>query len=113
MGDSKGQDDGTHAYIRYDKVRVPLDAMLGGPGEGFKVAESRLGGGRVHHAMRTVGKCQRPNDIMLMREVSRRTQARPPREHPYVHGAIACSRIQSRQFSLSTGTAACRGSAVQ
>lgn len=68
MGDSKGADDGTHAYIRYNKVRVPLDAMLGGPGEGFKVAQARLGGGRVHHAMRTVGKCQRAIDMMLERQ---------------------------------------------
>src|SRR5690606_3357323 len=42
------EEDGTHGYIRYEKVRVPLDAMLGGPGEGFKEAQARLGGGRVH-----------------------------------------------------------------
>jgi acyl-CoA dehydrogenase len=46
---------GTEGYIRYNQVRVPLDAMLGAPGEGFKVAQSRLGGGRIHHAMRVVG----------------------------------------------------------
>src|SRR5688572_9255575 len=67
MGDCLGEDDGTHAYIRYNQVRVPADAMLGGPGEGFKVAQARLGGGRIHHAMRTVGKCQRAIDMMLER----------------------------------------------
>src|SRR3546814_2890467 len=51
-------DEGHHAYIRYDKVRVPLDAMLGAPGQAFKVAQARLGGGRIHHAMRTVGLCK-------------------------------------------------------
>jgi acyl-CoA dehydrogenase len=100
MGDSKGADDGTHAYIRYNKVRVPIDAMLGGPGEGFKVAQARLGGGRVHHAMRTVGKCQRAIDMMLERAVSRRTQGRMLSEHQFVQGAIADSIIELEQFRL-------------
>ncbi len=100
MGDSKGADDGTHAYIRYNKVRVPLDAMLGGSGEGFKVAQARLGGGRVHHAMRTVGKCQRAIDMMLERAVSRRTQGKQLSEHQLVQGAIADSIIELEQFRL-------------
>ncbi|WP_422061556.1 acyl-CoA dehydrogenase family protein [Sphingopyxis sp.] len=100
MGDSKGKDDGTHAYIRYNQVRVPLDAMLGGPGEGFKVAQARLGGGRVHHAMRTVGKCQRAIDMMLERAVSRRTQGKQLSEHQFVQGAIADSIIELEQFRL-------------
>jgi len=100
MGDSKGADDGTHAYIRYNKVRVPLEAMLGGPGEGFKVAQARLGGGRVHHAMRTVGKCQRAIDMMLERAVSRRTQGKQLSEHQFVQGAIADSIIELEQFRL-------------
>ncbi|RDV06575.1 acyl-CoA dehydrogenase [Sphingorhabdus pulchriflava] len=100
MGDSKGEDDGTHAYIRYNKVRVPLDAMLGGPGEGFKVAQARLGGGRVHHAMRTVGKCQRAIDMMLERAVSRRTKGKLLSEHQFVQGAIGQSVIELEQFRL-------------
>ena len=100
MGDSKGADDGTHAYIRYNKVRVPLDAMLGGSGEGFKLAQARLGGGRVHHAMRTVGKCQRAIDMMLERAVSRRTQGKQLSEHQLVQGAIADSIIELEQFRL-------------
>ena len=100
MGDSPGRDDGIHAYIRYNRVRVPLDAMLGGPGEGFKVAQARLGGGRVHHAMRTVGKCQRAIDMMLERAVSRRTQDKSLGEHQFVQGAIADSIIELEQFRL-------------
>lgn len=100
MGDSHGQDDGIHAYIRYNRVRVPLDAMLGGPGEGFKVAQARLGGGRVHHAMRTVGKCQRAIDMMLERAVSRRTQGKLLSEHQFVQGPIADSIIELEQFRL-------------
>lgn len=100
MGDSKGEDDGTHAFIHYNRVRVPLDAMLSGPGEGFKVAQARLGGGRVHHAMRTVGKCQRALDMMLERALSRRSQGKFLSEHQFVQGMIADSSIELEQFRL-------------
>ncbi|WP_421837616.1 acyl-CoA dehydrogenase family protein [Novosphingobium sp.] len=100
MGDDLAGDDGIHAYIRYNKVRVPLDAMLGLPGEGFKVAQARLGGGRVHHAMRTVGKCQRALDMMVERANSRRTQGRLLAEHQFVQGMIAESWIELEQFRL-------------
>jgi len=100
MGDDHAGDGGIHAYIRYNKVRLPLDAMLGGPGEGFKVAQARLGGGRVHHAMRTVGKCQRALDMMLERAVSRRTQGRALADHQFVQAMIADSAIELEQFRL-------------
>jgi acyl-CoA dehydrogenase len=93
-------DEGTHGYIRYHQVRVPADHMLGRPGEGFKVAQARLGGGRVHHAMRTVGKCQRAFDMMCERALSRRTQGRVLAEHQYVQQFIADSAIQLQQFRL-------------
>ena len=93
-------DHGFHAYIRYEKVRVPLEAMLGGPGEGFAVAQARLGGGRVHHAMRTVGKCQRALDMMLERAVSRVTRGKPLAEHQFVQGMIADSAIELEQFRM-------------
>lgn len=100
IGDALENDNGIHAYIRYDKVRVPHDAMLGGPGEGFKVAQARLGGGRVHHAMRTVGKCNVAFEMMLERVVSRRTQGRPNADHQFVQGMIADSAIELAQFRL-------------
>lgn len=93
-------DDGTQAYIRYDRVRVPLDAMLGKPGEAFKVAQARLGGGRIHHAMRTVGVCNRALEMMLERAVSRRTQGRLLADHQFVKGMIADSAIELEQFRL-------------
>lgn len=98
MNDS--EDDGHHAYLRYDHVRVPLDAMLGGPGEGFKVAQARLGGGRIHHAMRVVGQCSRALDMMLERAVSRRTQGRRLADHQFVQGYIADSAVELEQFRL-------------
>lgn len=100
MGDDHAGDGGIHGYMRYDKVRVAADAMLGGPGEGFKVAQARLGGGRVHHAMRTVGKCRRALDMMLERAVSRRAQGRLLADHQFVQGMIADSAIELEQFRL-------------
>jgi len=98
LGEAQGE--GSHGYIHYDKVRVPLDAMLGGPGEGFKVAQARLGGGRVHHAMRTVGRCQVMIDMMLERAVSRRAQGRLLADHQFVQGDIADSLLELEQFRL-------------
>jgi acyl-CoA dehydrogenase len=93
-------DNGHHAYLRFDKVRVPLDAMLGGPGEGFKLAQARLGGGRIHHAMRVVGQCQRALEMMQERAVSRRTQGRPLGDHQFVKGMIADSAIELEMYRL-------------
>ena len=93
-------DDGAHGYVHYDKVRVPLDAMLGEPGEAFKVTQARLGGGRIHHAMRTVGICNRAVEMMLERAVSRRTQGRALSDHQFVKGMIADSTIDIEQFRL-------------
>ncbi|MCX7864214.1 MAG: acyl-CoA dehydrogenase family protein, partial [Novosphingobium sp.] len=95
-------ENGHHAHIRYEKVRVPLDHMLGKPGEGFKVAQARLGGGRIHHAMRTVGRCQRALDMMLERAVSRRTRGKMLGDHQMVQAKIADSIIQLEQFRLLT-----------
>ena len=99
-GTGETVDDGQSCYVRYNQVRVPLDYMLGKPGEGFKVAQARLGGGRIHHAMRTVGICQRAIDMMLERAVSRRTKGRMLGDHQFVQGKIAESIIQLEQFRL-------------
>ena len=93
-------EDGHHAHIRYEKVRIPLDHILGKPGEGFKVAQARLGGGRIHHAMRTVGRCQRALDMMLERAVSRRTRGRMLGDHQMVQSKIADAVVQLEQFRL-------------
>ena len=93
-------DEGHHAYLRFDKVRVPLDAMLGAPGEGFKLAQARLGGGRIHHAMRVVGQCQRALEMMLERAVSRRTQGRQLGDHQLVKAMIADSAMELEMYRL-------------
>ncbi len=93
-------DDGIHAYVRYNKVRVPKDAMLGEPGGAFKVAQARLGGGRIHHCMRTVGLLQRAMEMMLERAVSRQTKGKRLADHQFVQGMIADSAVELEQFRL-------------
>jgi len=93
-------EDGHHAYIRYENVRVPADHLLGEVGGGFAVAQARLGGGRIHHAMRTVGRAQRAFDMMMERVVSRRTRGRQLSEHQMVQEKIADSLVQLEQFRL-------------
>jgi acyl-CoA dehydrogenase len=100
FAESEALDEGTHAYVRYDGVRVPLDHMLGGPGDGFKVAQARLGGGRIHHAMRTVGRCRRAFDMMCERAVSRRTKGSSLADKESVQAFIADSLIELEQFRL-------------
>ncbi|MFJ6852379.1 acyl-CoA dehydrogenase family protein [Streptomyces sp. NPDC091271] len=100
MAERDELDEGIHGYLSYHRVRVPLDAMLGNPGEGFKVAQARLGGGRVHHAMRTVGKCNRALEMMLERAVSRRTQGERLADKQAVQVMIADSHIELQQYRL-------------
>jgi acyl-CoA dehydrogenase len=92
--------EGTHAYIRYENVRVPKDNLLGGRGNAFVVAQTRLGGGRIHHAMRTVGMAQRALDMMLERAVSRRTQGELLSKKQLVQETVAESWIELEQFRL-------------
>jgi acyl-CoA dehydrogenase len=100
MDERDDLEEGIHGYVRYREVRVPLDAMLGGPGEGFEVAQARLGGGRVHHAMRTVGQCTRAFDMMCERALSRRTQGTLLADKQAVQAFIADSWIELQQFRL-------------
>jgi acyl-CoA dehydrogenase len=100
MNERDDLDEGTEGYIRYDQVRVPLDAMLGAPGEGFKVAQARLGGGRVHHAMRVVGKCQRAFDMMCERALSRESHGKVIAQHQMVQEAIADSYAEINMLRL-------------
>ncbi len=98
MGEAPGE--GTHGYVRYRDVRVPADHLLGPEGSAFVVAQTRLSGGRIHHAMRTVGQIQRAFDLMCERVLSRRTQGELLAEKQMVQEKIADSWIDIQQFRL-------------
>ncbi|MFC3965244.1 acyl-CoA dehydrogenase family protein [Nocardia jiangsuensis] len=91
---------GQHALIHYSGVRVPDSALLGGAGQAFVIAQTRLGGGRIHHAMRTIGLAQKALDMLCERALSRETAGSSLAEKQFVQGYIADSWAQLAQFRL-------------
>jgi acyl-CoA dehydrogenase len=90
----------THPHLRYNDVRVGPEAMLGGEGEAFVVAQTRLGGGRVHHSMRAVGVATRAFEMMCERALSRRAHGSLVADKQLVQQAIADSWAQIGQYRL-------------
>jgi alkylation response protein AidB-like acyl-CoA dehydrogenase len=90
----------THDHIVYHEVRVPLDHLLG-PEDGGKVlAQRRLGGGRIHHAMRAIAQCRRAFDMMCERALSRESHGKIIAEHQMVQSAIAESYAEINMLRL-------------
>ncbi len=92
--------EGVHGYIRYNDVRVPEANLLGGEGQAFTIAQTRLGGGRVHHAMRTVAVCKKAFDMMCERSISRQTRGSVLAKNQSIQNDIANSWIELEQFRL-------------
>jgi acyl-CoA dehydrogenase len=95
-----GHEAGSHGLIHYDQVRLPQDAILGGEGQAFAIAQTRLGGGRIHHAMRTVGQAGRALDMLVERALSRTTQGTLLADKQLVQGYIADSYAEIMQFRM-------------
>jgi acyl-CoA dehydrogenase len=89
-----------HAHLTFDDVFLPADALLGEEGQGFEVAQTRLGAGRLHHAMRTVAVCRHALDMMCTRALSRETQGGRLADKQLVQEAIADSWREITQFRL-------------
>jgi acyl-CoA dehydrogenase len=89
-----------HNHIIYKDVRVPLDHLLG-PEDGAKVlAQRRLGGGRIHHAMRTIAQCTLALDMMCERALSRESHGKIIAEHQMVQEKIAESYVKLKMLRL-------------
>jgi acyl-CoA dehydrogenase len=98
-----GYDDGPHGghgVIHYDNVRVPRENLLGPQGGGFMMAQARLGPGRIHHCMRSLGMAERALDLMCVRAANRTTFGQPIAKHGVVQEWIAESRLAIEQARL-------------
>ena len=92
----------SHAEIIYRDVRVPYENLLGREGEGFKLAQLRLGPGRIHHAMRWLGQSNRAFDMLCERAVTRFTHGSLLAEKQTIQNWIADSKIALTQARLLT-----------
>ena len=98
-----GYDDGPHgghAEILYEDVRVPASNLLGAEGDGFRIAQERLGPGRIHHAMRTIGMAERALEMMCERTAQRTTFGRRIIDHGVVQRWISEARVRIEQVRL-------------
>jgi acyl-CoA dehydrogenase len=91
-----------HAEVLFEDVRVPKSALLSGEGEGFAISQARLGPGRIHHAMRSVGAAERALDLMCERASARVTFGQPIAERANIQDWIAESRIELEMIRLLT-----------
>jgi acyl-CoA dehydrogenase len=106
--------------VVFDGARVPAENLIAGEGEGFAIAQARLGPGRIHHCMRLIGMAERAYDLMCERVLSREAFGKPIAAQGVVQDWIARSRIwieQTRLLVLKTAwlmdTVGNRGAAVE
>ncbi|HET9731669.1 MAG TPA: acyl-CoA dehydrogenase family protein [Acidimicrobiales bacterium] len=98
-------DRGGHPEVVYRDVRVPADNLLGGEGDGFAISQARLGPGRIHHCMRSIGVAERALELMVIRALERRTFGSSLAHKGLIQDWIAESRIEidmAREYVFRT-----------
>ncbi|TYB40651.1 acyl-CoA dehydrogenase [Micromonospora sp. AP08] len=93
-------DHGGHAELAFHDVRVPVENLIGAEGDGFAIAQARLGPGRIHHCMRSIGLAERAVELMCARAEQRVAFGRPLAEQGVVREWIAESRVRIEQLRL-------------
>ncbi|MBN9078898.1 MAG: acyl-CoA dehydrogenase [Rhizobiales bacterium 65-79] len=89
-----------HCEVLFRDVRVPVDAILGKEGDGFLLAQARLGPGRIHHCMRTIGQCELALELMCERAMERKTYGKALADNANIQDWIAQSRMEIDQARL-------------
>ena len=102
----EGRGWSTHCEVRYTGVRVPLANVLGEPGDGFRIAQKRLGPGRIHHVMRWLGQMERAFELMCTYALEREVGGAPLAEKQTVQNWIADSAAEIQACRLMTLDAA-------
>ena len=103
-----GYDDAPHGHgqVLLDNVKVPVENMILGEGRGFEIAQGRLGPGRIHHCMRTIGVAERALEIMVKRLLTREAFGKKIAEHSVWEQRVAEARINIDMCRLLTLKAA-------
>ena len=83
-----------HAEVVFEDVRVPKTALLSGEGDGFAISQARLGPGRIHHCMRSIGMAERALDLLIDRAQERVTFGQPLAERANIQDWIAEARVE-------------------
>jgi len=98
-----GYDDhehGGHAELEFTDVRVPAANLIGAEGDGFAIAQARLGPGRIHHCMRSIGVAEQAVELMCRRALERNAFGKPLAEQGVIRGWIAEARVRIEQLRL-------------